>query len=66
MRVKCVICEKINVLENDSIIAKRLRNHPIHTYMCPECDKRIAEKTASRIATGKFRWNIPTKQEDDW
>lgn len=66
MRVKCFICDKIDTLDDDSILAKRLRNRPIHTYLCPTCDQRIAEKTATRIATGKFRINKPTNNEDDW
>lgn len=66
MRVKCVICDKINTLEDDSILAKRLRNRPIHTYLCPECDQRIAEKTSARIETGKFQLYAPIKNEDDW
>lgn len=66
MKVKCVICEKINTLEDDSVLAKRLRNRPIHTYLCPECDKRIAEKTTARIETGKFKLYEPKKNEDDW
>ncbi|MGW8787084.1 DUF2197 domain-containing protein, partial [Heyndrickxia sporothermodurans] len=31
MKVKCVLCEKINDIDDDSIMAKRLRNRPIHT-----------------------------------
>lgn len=50
MKVKCIICEKLDDLDDDSIVAKRLRNRPIHTYMCDECHDRIAEKTNARIA----------------
>ncbi|MDV2687050.1 YlaI family protein, partial [Alkalihalophilus lindianensis] len=45
MRVKCVICDKIETLDDESIIAKRLRNRPIHTYMCADCHDRIRDKT---------------------
>ncbi|WP_203362185.1 YlaI family protein [Bacillus sp. REN10] len=54
MRVKCILCEKIDKIDDELLIAKRLRNRPIHTYMCPECNHRIAEKTKARIATGQF------------
>lgn len=54
MRVKCVICDKIEKIDDENIVAKRLRNRPIHTYMCKECDHRIAERTKERWATGKF------------
>lgn len=54
MRVKCVICDGIETLPKDSPLAKKLRNHPIHTFMCTECQTRINEKTTKRIATGNF------------
>lgn len=54
MRVKCVICDSVNNLEDDSPLAKKLRNRPIHTFMCDECRERITKKTEARIATGKF------------
>ncbi|WP_313891416.1 YlaI family protein [Psychrobacillus sp.] len=54
MRVKCVICDTINQLSDDLPLAKKLRNRPIHTYMCPTCHDRIKENTDARIATGKF------------
>lgn len=44
MRVKCVLCDKIESIENESLQAKRLRNRPIHTYMCKPCESRITEK----------------------
>ena len=56
MRVKCVICDAIHELNDDSLEAKRLRNRPIHTYMCNTCHDRIAINTEERIATGNFRF----------
>ncbi|MDA6141578.1 YlaI family protein, partial [Escherichia coli] len=41
MRVKCVLCDKIESIEDETLVAKRLRNRPIHTYMCNECSERI-------------------------
>jgi uncharacterized protein YlaI len=54
MRVKCVICDRIDQISDDLPLAKKLRNRPIHTYMCPECYDRIEERTNARLATGKF------------
>lgn len=54
MRVKCVICDQIDEISDDLPLAKKLRNRPIHTYMCPECNDRIEERTNARLATGKF------------
>ncbi|MDR7236142.1 YlaI family protein [Neobacillus drentensis] len=66
MRVKCVICDKIEAIEDESFEAKRLRNRPIHTYMCKECKTRITEKTNARFETGNFRLYRTKSEEDDW
>lgn len=54
MKVQCAICDRIDELPNDLPLAKKLRNRPIHTYMCQTCHDRIEEKTLDRLATGKF------------
>lgn len=66
MKVKCVICDKIENIVNDSFQAKRLRNKPINTYMCQTCSDRITERTNERIATGNFHLYRSKKQPDDW
>ncbi|WP_273125306.1 YlaI family protein [Metabacillus sp. HB246100] len=66
MRVKCVICDKVESIDDELLIAKRLRNRPIHTYMCQACYNRIEEKTNARIATGKFRLYEDKKTDDSW
>jgi uncharacterized protein YlaI len=66
MRVKCVICDKVETIEDETLIAKRLRNRPIHTYMCNTCNERIEVKTNARIATGKFKLYQDKKSEDSW
>ncbi|HZH61298.1 MAG TPA: YlaI family protein [Metabacillus sp.] len=66
MRVKCVICDLVESIEDETIVAKRLRNRPIHTYMCSACQERITEKTNARIATGRFRLYRDKKTEDTW
>lgn len=66
MRVKCVICDEIGQLPDELPLAKKLRNRPIHTYMCKTCHNRIEEKTVTRIATGNFifrRSSHPIEQE---
>lgn len=54
MRVKCSLCEKLETINDDTLVAKRLRNRPIHTYMCDDCQERIKVKTEARIKTGRF------------
>jgi uncharacterized protein YlaI len=66
MRVKCVICDRVETIENETLQAKRLRNRPIHTFMCKECDNRIAEQTKKRLASGKFQFNRPKTNDDEW
>ncbi len=66
MKVQCVLCERIDELDPDTPLAKKLRNRPIHTYMCSECHERIKKRTEKRIATGKFRFYRSWEREDDW
>lgn len=66
MRVKCVICDKIESIDDESLMAKRLRNRPIHTYMCNDCTKRITERTNARIETGNFRLYRAKAEKEDW
>lgn len=66
MRVKCVICDLVESIADETLVAKRLRNRPIHTYMCNSCQERITEKTEARVATGKFRFYRDKKTEDTW
>ncbi|MBO8176372.1 YlaI family protein [Aeribacillus pallidus] len=66
MRVKCVLCDKIETIDSDSLLAKKLRNRPIHTYMCQSCHDRITERTKARLATGKFRFYRSTSRDDEF
>ncbi|TGB00177.1 DUF2197 domain-containing protein [Sporolactobacillus shoreae] len=60
MKAKCILCGKICHLDDQSLIAKRLKNRPIHTFMCTTCYDRISERTRARWATGKFTLHLPT------
>jgi uncharacterized protein YlaI len=66
MRVKCILCDIIEKIDDDSPLAKKLRNRPIHTYMCKTCHDRIAEKTKLRHATGKFKLYKPLSEDKNW
>ena len=48
MRVKCVICDKIENIKDDSFQAKRLRNRPIYTYMCETCSQIELQKEQNK------------------
>ena len=66
MRVKCILCDKKEDLNDENPVAKRLRNRPIHTFMCKQCTDRIAERTLERHATGNFRLYRDKTVEDEW
>ena len=66
MDIKCPICDKVNQIDNDSPLAKRLRNRRKHLYLCQSCDDRIREKTEARHATGKFRLYEEKKEADPY
>lgn len=48
MRVKCILCDTVNEIDDDCPEAKKIRNKPLHTYMCETCHERITEKTQLR------------------
>jgi uncharacterized protein YlaI len=61
-----VICDKIESINDETLIAKRLRNRPIHTYMCDECSERIEKRTNERKATGNFKLYEQKQNQDEW
>jgi uncharacterized protein YlaI len=66
MKVQCVICEKIEEIDTDSYLGKKLRNHPLKTYMCKSCHQRIAENTEKKRNEGKLKESTFHIQDDDW
>ena len=54
MQVQCAICDKIDTIEDHSLLAKRLYNQKAQSYLCRSCYERIAKKTKKRHDTGKF------------
>ena len=65
MQVQCVLCDKVENIEDYSLEAKKLRNKKGHMYLCNECNDRIKNKTMDRHATGKFRLFKEKKNEDE-
>ncbi|HET7657396.1 MAG TPA: YlaI family protein [Bacillales bacterium] len=67
MKVKCVLCDKIENLDDDGFEAKNLRNRPIHTFMCDECNQRITKRTEERFANKEYKvYHRQHKKEQDW
>ncbi|WP_027725553.1 YlaI family protein [Tuberibacillus calidus] len=65
MLAKCMLCDRIDELDDQSPLAKKLRNRPIHTYLCPTCHDRITERTIERWKTGKFRIHHKRRTKDE-
>lgn len=66
MQVKCVLCDRVEGLDDYSLHAKRLRNRRNRMYLCEKCYKRIDCKTKKRHATGNFRLYQKKKTKDDY
>lgn len=66
MKVQCVICDKVEDIDADSVLGKKLRNHPLVTYMCLSCKERIAENTEKRRAEGLLPDSSLPDQEEEW
>ncbi|WP_456271675.1 YlaI family protein [Bacillus sp. AK031] len=66
MRVKCTLCDVIESIDDESLVAKRLRNRPIHTYMCKKCHARITTRTQERADSGNFRLYRSAKSKNDF
>jgi uncharacterized protein YlaI len=66
MKVQCVICEKIEGIDEDSYLGKKLRNHPLSTYMCNPCHQRVAENTEKRRKEGRLPEPTFHQQDDEW
>jgi uncharacterized protein YlaI len=66
MRVKCTLCDVIESIDDESLVAKRLRNRPIHTYMCEKCHARITIRTKERSDTGNFRLYRSVKSKNEF
>jgi len=66
MDVKCPICDEIDHIDDNSPLAKRLRNRRKYLYLCLKCAERIGEKTKARHATGKFKFYEDKKEVDPY
>ena len=66
MKVQCVICDKQSFLEDENPLAKRLRNRPIHTFMCDSCSERIRVNTEVRLKNDHFKLYEYEQKDDDF
>nr|WP_289039048.1 DUF2197 domain-containing protein [uncultured Allobacillus sp.] len=48
MRVKCILCDRVDTLEPFSLLAKELQKKRKLSYLCPDCDQRITQKVEQK------------------
>lgn len=67
MKATCVLCQETHEINDQTLIAKQLKNRPIHTFMCKSCHERITERTIKRWETGKYRvYHKEVQKNDQW
>ncbi|SNZ09281.1 Uncharacterized protein YlaI [Terribacillus aidingensis] len=64
MRVKCVICDIVEEIDDGSPQAKKLRNRRNTMHMCTICTERITLRTKERKATGNFHLYRESKTDE--
>ncbi|UXR78977.1 MULTISPECIES: YlaI family protein [unclassified Staphylococcus] len=55
-KVTCVICDTEVLLDENTLLSKRLKNNPIRTFMCDECKSRLdtpRQRPAQSLSTEK-------------
>ncbi|MFD2208696.1 YlaI family protein [Virgibacillus halophilus] len=65
MDVKCVICDIIETIDDDSLQAKRLKNRRIKMYLCQTCYDRIEKNTQKHLDSGDFRLYRKRKRKNE-
>lgn len=63
MRIQCILCDKVEHIDENSVYGKELRNNYLKLHLCKTCHKRIKRKTEERIKTGNFRLYREEKKE---
>lgn len=49
LKLKCTLCDKITEISDESLQAKKYRNHPLLLFICSPCDDVIKEKASVRL-----------------
>ncbi|MFC4076579.1 DUF2197 domain-containing protein [Salinithrix halophila] len=59
MNVSCVLCDRL--FSPTSFQEKKLRKHPHRIFLCPDCHRRISERTRARKRSPQTRRNYGVK-----
>jgi len=55
-KVQCIICDTEVFIDQNTLEAKRLRNDPMHTFMCDKCKSRLdTPKQRNQVTTYDHR-----------
>src|SRR5690625_7935750 len=65
VNVKCILCDKVEQIEKNSLYAKKLRSDYLKLHLCKSCNERITKRTKSRHKTGKLKL-YKTKKKDKY
>lgn len=62
MKVKCILCDSKLEIDDQSIEAKKIRNHPLYLYTCPTCSNRVTQQTLIRINSKNYNPHRPKSE----
>ncbi len=53
-----MLCDQFDTLDENTLFAKKIRNRPLTSYLCSNCNMRVSEKSKVR-----FMKNTDTQEE---
>lgn len=65
MEVQCDLCEQVDSIDDNSLLAKKIMYRKVQSYLCSDCYERIKTKTLKRHKTGNFRLYRANWEERD-
>ncbi|WP_412520151.1 DUF2197 domain-containing protein [Staphylococcus simulans] len=65
IKVQCIICDTEVLIDENTLEAKQLRNHPMRTFMCEDCRSRLdVPKQRNNFYKSQEKFNILTEDHD--
>ena len=66
IKVQCIICDTEVLMDENTLEAKQLRNHPMRTVRCEDCRSRLdVPKQRNNFYKVQEKFNILTEDHDD-
>ncbi|MCD8914498.1 MULTISPECIES: DUF2197 domain-containing protein [Staphylococcus] len=64
-KVQCILCDTEVLIDENTLEAKQLKNHPMRTFMCEECKSRLdVPKQRNNYYKSQNNFNIFTKDHE--